>query len=98
MNNFETLISGNKPVLVDFYADWCNPCRMMAPVLENVKSQIGDQATIIKINVDENHALCAKYGIRSIPALFIFKQGQIVWQSVGLQRDSDLVLALQRFA
>ena len=76
MNNFETLISGNKPVLVDFYADWCRPCQMMAPILEDVKSQIGDQATIIKINVDENQALAAQYGIQSIPSLLIFKQAK----------------------
>lgn len=82
MNNFETLISDNKPVLVDFYADWCRPCQMMAPILEDVKSQIGDQATIIKINVDENQALAAQYGIQSIPSLLIFKQGEVVWREV----------------
>lgn len=97
MNNFETLISGMKPVLVDFYADWCRPCKMMAPILEDVKSQIGDKATIIKINVDENQALAMQYGIQSIPALLIFKQGQVVWQAVGVQRGSQLVSALQKF-
>ncbi len=97
MNNFETLISGNKPVLVDFYADWCRPCKMMAPVLEDVKSQVGDQATVIKINVDESPALAAQYGVQSIPALFIFKQGQVVWREVGVHRSSQLVAALRQF-
>lgn len=97
MNNFETLISGNKPVLVDFYADWCRPCKMMEPVLEDVKSQVGDQATVIKINVDESPALAAQYGVQSIPALFIFKQGQVVWREVGVHRSSQLVAALRQF-
>ena len=97
MNNFETLISGDKPVLVDFYADWCRPCQMMAPILEDVKSQIGDQATIIKINVDENQALAAQYGIQSIPSLLIFKQGQMVWREVGVHRAAEIMAALQKF-
>ena len=97
MNNFETLISDNKPVLVDFYADWCRPCQMMAPLLEDVKSQIGDQATIIKINVDENQALAAQYGIQSIPSLLIFKQGEVVWREVGVHRPTELMAALKKF-
>lgn len=97
MNNFETLISDNKPVLVDFYADWCRPCQMMAPILEDVKSQIGDQATIIKINVDENQALAAQYGIQSIPSLLIFKQGEVVWREVGVHRPTEIMAALKKF-
>ena len=97
MNNFETLISDNKPVLVDFYADWCRPCQMMAPILEDVKSQIGDQATIIKINVDENQALAAQYGIQSILSLLIFKQGEVVWREVGVHRPTELMAALKKF-
>lgn len=97
MNNFETLISGDKPVLVDFYADWCRPCQMMAPILEEVKNQMGDKATIIKINVDENQALAAQYGIQSIPSLMIFKQGQVLWREVGVQRTTSLVNVLNRF-
>ena len=97
MNNFETLISDNKPVLVDFYADWCRPCQMMAPILEDVKSQIGDQATIIKINVDENQALAAQYGIQSIPSLLIFKQGEVVWREVGVHLPTELMAALKKF-
>ncbi len=83
--------------MVDFYADWCGPCKMMAPILEDVKSQIGDKATIVKINVDENQALAMQYGIQSIPALLIFKQGQVVWQEVGVHRSTQLVSALQKF-
>ncbi len=97
MNNFETLISGEKPVLVDFYAEWCRPCQVMAPILEEVKSQIGDKATIIKINVDENRDLTAQYGIQSIPTLFIFKQGQIVWQASGVQSRATVTAALKQF-
>ncbi len=97
MNNFETLISGDKPVLVDFYADWCRPCQMMAPILEEVKSKIGDQATIVKINVDENQTLSAQYNIQSIPSLLIFKNGQVVWREVGVQRSTQLLATLKSF-
>ena len=88
---------GDKPAIVDFYADWCRPCLMMAPILEDVKSQIGDQATIIKINVDENQALAAQYGIQSIPSLLIFKQGEVVWREVGVHRPTELMAALKKF-
>lgn len=97
MNNFETLISGDKPVLVDFYADWCRPCQMMAPILEEVKSKIGDQAIIVKINVDENQTLSAQYNIQSIPSLLIFKNGQVVWREVGVQRSTQLLATLKSF-
>ena len=97
MNNFETLISGDKPVLVDFYADWCRPCQMMAPILEEVKSKIGDQATIVKIDVDEIQTVSAQYNIQSIPSLLIFKNGQVVWREVGVQRSTQLLATLKSF-
>ena len=97
MNNFETLISGDKPVLADFYADWCRPCQMMTHILEEVKSKIGDQATIVKINVDENQTLLAQYNIQSIPSLLIFKNGQVVWREVGVQRSTQLLATLKSF-
>ena len=97
MNNFLSLISGKKPVLVDFSATWCGPCKMMSPIIANVKAKIGDKATIIKIDVDQNRELRLQYGIRSIPTLMIFKEGQLLWRDVGVHQSDELVALLERF-
>lgn len=97
MNEFEKLISGEKPVLVDFFATWCGPCKMMSPVLEDVKKQVGDDATIVKIDVDKNQELAAMYGIQAVPTLMIFKRGENVWRASGVQRGADLVALLQQY-
>ena len=97
MNNFEQLISGDKPVLVDFFATWCGPCKMMHPILEELKQSIGDQATIIKIDVDEAQELAVEYGVRAVPTLAIFKQGQLVWREAGVHSVQQLTQALQQF-
>lgn len=94
MNNFEQLINGDKPVLVDFFATWCGPCRMMHPILEDVKQRVGDAATIIKIDVDENQELAARYGIRSIPTLMVFRRGEVTWKAMGVQTAETLTAAL----
>ncbi|MBN2348664.1 MAG: thioredoxin [Bacteroidales bacterium] len=82
--NFNTLIQSNTPVLVDFYADWCAPCKMMTPVLKQLKENLGDKIKIIKINVDANPEISARYQIRSIPATMLFKNGQVKWSGVGV--------------
>ena len=79
MNNFEKLIASDRPTLVDMFATWCGPCKMMHPVLEEVKQAIGDQAKIIKVDVDENQALAQQYQVRAVPTLMIFKSGALVW-------------------
>ena len=84
MSSFNELINSNKPVLVDFYADWCAPCRMMAPILEQVAGNMSGQVKIVKVNVDKNQNAAAKYGIRSIPTLMLFQNGQVKWQGVGV--------------
>ena len=97
MNNFEQLIAGDKPVLVDFFATWCGPCKMMHPILEELKQNIGDQATIIKIDVDKTQEVAVQYGVRAVPTLAIFKQGQLVWREAGVHSVQQLVQALEPF-
>lgn len=97
MNNFEQLISGDKPVLVDFFATWCGPCKMMHPILEELKQSIGDRATIIKIDVDEAQDVAVQYGVRAVPTLAIFKKGELVWRETGVHSAQQLIQALQQF-
>lgn len=98
MNNFEQLISSDKPVLVDFFATWCGPCKMMHPILEELKEKIGDKATIIKIDVDQAQELAMQYGVRAVPTLAIFKQGELVWREAGVHSADQLAETLVKFA
>jgi thioredoxin 1 len=91
MNNFNDIINDSKLVLVDFYADWCQPCKMVAPILEEVKTEMGDKLRIIKINVDKNQQLASKYGIRSIPTLMLFKQGAVKFSQAGVIPANEII-------
>ena len=86
----QDVLKADKPVLVDFWAPWCGPCRMMAPVVEAVAEELGDQAVVGKVNVDEQNKYAQQYGIMSIPTLLVFKGGQVVEQMVGVMEKEDL--------
>ena len=97
MSNFSDIIKGDTPVLVDFYADWCGPCKMMPPILREVKDKLGDKIRIIKIDSDKNQALSQKYQIRSIPTMILFKSGENVWQTSGVMPANQLIPTLNGY-
>ena len=95
MASFKQLIEGETPVLVDFYTDWCGPCKMMAPVLSEVASDVGEMAKVIKVNVDKNPEAAMKYGVQGVPTFILFKRGEIVWRRSGVVPGSVLVNAIE---
>lgn len=95
MANFKDIVSGEVPVLVDFSAEWCGPCRMMAPILEQVKQEMGSGAKVVKIDVDQNPGLADAYQVRGVPTLMIFKEGKLVWRQSGVRQAAELIHLLQ---
>ena len=91
MNNFEGHINGNKPVIVDFYADWCGPCKLMGPVLSEVKEKIGNKATILKLDIEKAPQYTQLYNVRAIPTLIIFKKGSILWRKSGVTTAKEIL-------
>ena len=84
MGKFDELIKSERPTLVDFYATWCGPCKMMSPLLEEVARELGESSKIIKVDIEKNKDAAVQYGIRSVPTLILFKEGEIVWRQSGL--------------
>jgi thioredoxin 1 len=92
---FNEILQSDKPVLVDFFAEWCGPCKMMAPILKQVKDEVGDSATIIKVDVDKNPAAAHQFQIQGVPTLILFKNGQPIWRQSGVVPKNALVNILK---
>lgn len=90
-NSFEGHINGALPVVVDFYAEWCGPCKMMSPVLHEVKDKVGDRAVVLKMDIDKNPQYASVYNIQSVPTLVIFKHGQMIWRKSGLTKAHEIL-------
>jgi thioredoxin 1 len=95
MSKFKEIINGDKPVVIDFYADWCQPCKMMPPILKQVKDHYGDQIRILKVDVDKNQAIAQKWGIQSIPTLMVFQKGEMKFRQPGVMQAPQIISALQ---
>ncbi len=93
-NQFSEIINSNKPVLIDFHATWCGPCKMLAPVLKEVKSSLGDRISIIKIDVDKNQQLASQYQVRGVPTMILFQNGQQLWRQSGVLTKEQIITTI----
>ena len=91
MANFSEIIQSAKPVLVDFHADWCGPCKMLSPILKEVKDELGDDIKIVKIDVDQNQELAAQYQVRGVPTMIMFKNGNQEWKKSGVLPKEEIL-------
>lgn len=94
----QEVLQASVPVVVDFWAEWCGPCKMLGPILDEIAAEKGDAVKVVKINVDDEGELSAEYGIRSIPALFFFKDGELKHKSLGVQPKAEIIRRLEAIA
>lgn len=98
MADFRAIVASEKPVLIDFYAEWCGPCKTLAPILKEVAKEIGEGAKVIKIDIDKNPILAQKLGVRSVPTLMIYKEESLLWRQTGILPKAQLLKALTEFS
>ncbi|HEU0136916.1 MAG TPA: thioredoxin [Flavobacterium sp.] len=97
MSTFNDIINKDQPVLVDFFAEWCGPCKTLAPILKEVKSELGDRISIIKIDVDKNQQLATQYQVRGVPTMILFQKGKQLWRQSGVVMKNDIVNVVRQF-
>ena len=97
MEKFEDIIKSEKPVLIDFFATWCGPCKMMHPILEELSAKVGEKARILKVDIDKNERLAVVYNVRSVPTLMIFQNGEMKWRTSGVQSAAALEQELAKY-
>lgn len=95
---FNDLISSDTPTLIDFYADWCGPCKMQGPILQDLSKEMGDKVRIVKIDVDKNQAISGQLQVRNIPTLMMYKSGKQVWRKAGVSSKDELVGVVEQFS
>jgi len=96
-SNFHTIINSENPVLIDFYADWCGPCKVLSPILKEVKKELGNAIKVIKIDVDKNQLLAKKYDVRGVPTLLLFKNGKQLWRQSGVLQKNDILKVINNY-
>ena len=89
--NFDSIINSEKPVLIDFFATWCGPCKTLAPILKHVKDNLGERITILKIDVDKNQELASKYQVRGVPTMVLFQNGKQLWRESGVLSQDEII-------
>jgi thioredoxin 1 len=90
-SNFKEIINSKTPVLVDFFAEWCGPCKMLAPILKQVKDELGDAVKIVKIDVDKNQPLATQFQVRGVPTMILYKNGKQLWRQSGVLQKNELI-------
>ena len=97
-SSFNSLINSSQLVLIDFYANWCGPCKTLAPILKEVKHELAETIKIIKIDVDKNQALAAKYQVRGVPTMVLFKNGKQLWRESGVLQKNDILTIINQYS